>query len=106
KVLAKYHQVDAVNRAIESTYEAMQGDGRGGVVWHTQGAGKSYSMVFFMGKARRDERFANPTIVTVVDQTDLDNQLYETIARQTSLSQSVKQADSIDSGPDSLRALL
>src|SRR2546430_10848342 len=43
KVLAKYHQADAVNRAIEATAEAKEGDGRAGVVWHTQGAGKSYS---------------------------------------------------------------
>ena len=48
KVMAKYHQVDAVNRAVEATAAAMQGDGRAGVVWHTQGSGKSYTMVFYV----------------------------------------------------------
>ncbi len=55
-VLAKYHQVDAVNRAVEATAAAMESDGRAGVVWHTQGAGKSYSMVFYVTKLRRDSR--------------------------------------------------
>ncbi len=50
-------------------------DGRGGVVWHTQGAGKSYSMVFYVDKLRRDPRFENPTVVAVTDRTDLDEQL-------------------------------
>ena len=53
-------------------------DRRGGLVWHTQGAGKSYTMVFFANKLRRDARFANPTVVAVTDRTDLDNQLAET----------------------------
>ena len=78
KVLAKYHQVDAVNAAVESVAQAMGGDRRGGVVWHTQGAGKSYTMVFFVNKLRRDPRFGNPTIVAVTDRTDLDNQLADT----------------------------
>ena len=77
KVMAKYHQVHAVHAAVESVAVAM-GDGkRGGLVWHTQGAGKSYTMVFFTNKLRRDERFSNPTIVAVTDRTDLDNQLLE-----------------------------
>ena len=68
KVMAKYHQVDAVNRAVEATAEAMTDESRrAGVVWHTQGAGKSYSMVFYATKLRRDVRFANPTIVCVTD---------------------------------------
>ncbi len=68
KVMAKYHQVDAVNRAVEATWEAMEDRSRrAGVVWHTQGAGKSYSMVFFVTKLRRDTRFRNPTIVCVTD---------------------------------------
>ena len=57
KVLAKYHQVAAVHAAVESVAAAMGGDRRGGVVWHTQGAGKSYTMVFFANKLRRDPRF-------------------------------------------------
>ena len=107
KVMAKYHQVDAVNRAVQATAEAMEdGTGRAGVVWHTQGSGKSYSMVFFATKVRRDRRFANPTIVCVTDTLDLDNQLSETFARQAHLAPVVRQADSIQDGADSLHALL
>ena len=106
KVMAKYHQVDAVNRAVEATFEAMEGDGRAGVVWHTQGAGKSYSMVFYVTKLRRDERFANPTVVCVTDTNDLDNQLMETFARQAHLAPVVDQADRIKGGPRGLYELL
>lgn len=106
KVMAKYHQVDAVKRAVASTADAMASDGRAGVVWHTQGAGKSYSMVFFVTKLRRDKRFRNPTVVCVTDTNDLDNQLAGTFARQSGLRDAVKQADSIKSGPRSLHQLL
>jgi type I restriction enzyme, R subunit len=106
KVLAKYHQVDAVSRAIEATAEAMDDDGRAGVVWHTQGAGKSYSMVFYTQKLRRDPRFENPTVVCVTDRIDLDQQLMETFAKQSELSQAVKQAEEISGGSGSLYELL
>src|ERR1700740_301594 len=69
KVMAKYHQVHAVDAAVESAAEAMVSARRGGLVWHTQGAGKSYTMVFFVNKLRHDERFANPTVVAVTDRT-------------------------------------
>jgi type I restriction enzyme R subunit len=94
KVMAKYHQVHAVNAAVESCAEAMVSDRRGGLVWHTQGAGKSYTMVFFANKVRRDERFANPTIVAVTDRTDLDNQLADTFTG-THLAPQCHQADEI-----------
>lgn len=82
KVMAKYHQVHAVEAAVESVARAMQeGHRRGGLVWHTQGAGKSYTMVFFANRLRRDRRFANPTIVAVTDRTDLDNQLADSPQR-------------------------
>jgi len=96
KVMAKYHQVDAVNRAVESTWQAMADRShRAGVVWHTQGAGKSYSMVFFVTKLRRDRRFGNPTIVCVTDTNDLDNQLSETFDRQAHLAPAVARAERI-----------
>jgi type I restriction enzyme R subunit len=94
KVMAKYHQVHAVNAAVESCAAAMGSDHRGGLVWHTQGAGKSYTMVFFANKVRRDERFANPTIVAVTDRTDLDNQLADTFTG-THLAPQCQQADEI-----------
>ncbi|MGI8700831.1 MAG: type I restriction endonuclease, partial [Nocardioidaceae bacterium] len=96
KVMAKYHQVDAVNRAVQATWEAMADRSRrAGVVWHTQGAGKSYSMVFFVTKLRRDRRFANPTIVCITDTNDLDNQLSETFERQAHLAPAVARAERI-----------
>ena len=105
KVMAKYHQVHAVNAAVESAAHAMASDRRGGLIWHTQGAGKSYTMVFFVNKLRRDERFANPTVVAVTDRTDLDNQLADTFTG-THLAPLCKQADEIRGGPNSLYELL
>ena len=105
KVLAKYHQVDAVHAAVESIAQAMGADRRGGVVWHTQGAGKSYTMVFLVNKLRRDPRFGNPTIVAVTDRTDLDNQLADTFTG-THLAAGCRQADEITGGPNSLHTLL
>ncbi len=64
KRVAKYHQYWAVNAAVESTVEAAgpDGDRRGGVVWHTQGSGKSFEMVFYAAKIMRDPRMENPTL--------------------------------------------
>ena len=105
KVMAKYHQVHAVHAAVESVAQAMGGDRRGGLVWHTQGAGKSYTMVFFVNKLRRDPRFGNPTIVAVTDRTDLDDQLAETFTG-THLAAACEQAEEITGGPESLHELL
>jgi type I restriction enzyme, R subunit len=105
KVLAKYHQVDAVYAAVESVAQAMGGDQRGGIVWHTQGSGKSYTMVFFVNKLRREPRFQNPTIVAVTDRTDLDNQLADTFTA-THLAAVSQQADEIKGGANSLYELL
>jgi type I restriction enzyme R subunit len=95
KVVAKYHQVDAVRRAVETTADAMASDGRAGVIWHTQGSGKSYTMVFYARKLRSDPRFQNPTIVALTDRTALDTQLYETFARERTLAPAVEQAETI-----------
>lgn len=83
KRLAKYHQYWAVNVAVESTVYAAspEGDRRGGVVWHTQGSGKSFEMLFYAAKIMRDPRMANPTLVFITDRNDLDDQLFgETFA--------------------------
>ena len=81
KRVAKYHQYWAVNKAVESVVAASSpaGDKRGGVVWHTQGSGKSFEMVFFAGKIMTDTRMGNPTLVFLTDRQDLDNQLYEEV---------------------------
>lgn len=83
KILAGYHQYHAVNKAIESTERATMehGDRRIGVVWHTQGSGKSLSMVFYAGKLVISEELENPTIVVITDRNDLDDQLYSTFLK-------------------------
>lgn len=79
KILAGYHQYFAVRKAIESTKKATQTDGKGGVFWHTQGSGKSLSMVFYAHLLQ--EALDSPTIVVLTDRNDLDNQLYGQFAK-------------------------
>ena len=74
KILAGYHQYFAVRKAIESTKHATITDGKGGVFWHTQGSGKSLSMVFYAHLLQ--EALDSPTIVVLTDRNDLDDQLY------------------------------
>ena len=118
KKLAAYHQYYAVNKAVESTLRATginrmiplvaespsnfgfktvkeqaEGDHRAGVVWHTQGSGKSLSMVFYTGKIV--QRLNNPTVVVITDRNDLDDQLFETfVASKQLLNQTPVQAES------------
>jgi type I restriction enzyme R subunit len=77
KKIAKYHQYWAVNKAVFSTIEAVEGDGRAGVVWHTQGSGKSLEMEWYAGKIMRHPAMENPTIVVLTDRNDLDDQLFD-----------------------------
>ena len=87
KKLAAYHQYYAVNRAVESTIEAsgLNGNKKGGVVWHTQGSGKSLSMVFYSGKLITSSEMKNPTLLVLTDRNDLDDQLFETFASSKQL---------------------
>lgn len=87
KKLAAYHQFFAVNKAVQSTVIASgeNGDKRGGVVWHTQGSGKSLSMVFYSGKLITSPEMKNPTIVVITDRNDLDDQLFDTFASSVQL---------------------
>ncbi|HSY34808.1 MAG TPA: type I restriction endonuclease subunit R [Acidobacteriaceae bacterium] len=97
KKVAGYHQFHAVNRAIEATVSAadIQGDRRAGVVWHTQGSGKSLTMVFYAGRLALDPRLQNPTIVVLTDRNDLDDQLFGTFSRcHETLRQPPMQAES------------
>ncbi|PIQ82948.1 MAG: DEAD/DEAH box helicase [Candidatus Omnitrophica bacterium CG11_big_fil_rev_8_21_14_0_20_64_10] len=80
KKLAGYHQFHAVRKAIESTVKAVKGDRRVGIVWHTQGSGKSLTMAFYAGKVIRHPAMENPTLVILTDRNDLDDQLYQTFA--------------------------
>ncbi len=79
KILAGYHQYFAVNKAILSTKKATETNGKGGVFWHTQGSGKSLSMVFYAHLLQ--EALNSPTIVVLTDRNDLDNQLYSQFAK-------------------------
>ena len=92
KILAAYHQYFAVKKAIESTRKAVVTDGKGGVFWHTQGSGKSLSMVFYAHLLQ--EALDSPTIVVLTDRNDLDDQLYGQFSRCRSfLRQTPVQAD-------------
>lgn len=94
KKVAAYHQYYAVNKAVTTTQTAAaeKGDRRAGVVWHTQGSGKSLSMVFYTGKLVL--ALDNPTIVVLTDRNDLDDQLFETFSNcQQLLRQEPQQAE-------------
>ena len=93
KILSQYHQYFGVKKAIVSTVTKGVKTGKAGILWHTQGSGKSFSMVFYSGNMIK--LLNNPTIVVVTDRNDLDNQLYETFAKcDYYLKQKPKQADS------------
>lgn len=98
KRLAKYHQFHAVNKAVTAALGAMdRGDGRAGVVWHTQGSGKSLEMLFCVTKLMSHPAMANPTVVVITDRNDLDDQLFdEVFAPARTLPQAPIQADSRD----------
>ena len=117
KILAGYHQFHAVRKAVESTVRAMapwegvredpasyglpsvaaqgQGDKRAGVIWHTQGSGKSLLMAFYVGQLVRHAALRNPTIVVITDRNDLDDQLFGTFSMcQDLIRQTPIQANS------------
>lgn len=105
KKIAGYHQFHAVREAINSTIAATQDvkDGKCGVVWHTQGSGKSISMSCYAAKLMNHPRMNNPTLVVVTDRNDLDGQLFQTFANSRELlREEPEQADS----RDELRKLL
>lgn len=96
KKIAQYHQYFAVKKAIETTIAATktEGDKKAGVVWHTQGSGKSLSMVFYTGKIVTHPAMQNPTIVVLTDRNDLDDQLFETFTNCNQLLRQLpKQAE-------------
>lgn len=96
KKICLYHQYFGVNKAIQSTLKALKpkGDGRIGIFWHTQGSGKTLSMVFYVNKAKRIPELQSPTFVFLTDRNDLDNQFYRTFAR-SGYAVLAKQAETI-----------
>ena len=85
KRIAKPHQYFAVTTAVGSTVEAVRSDGRAGVVWHTQGSGKSFEMELYATAVHRTPALANPTIVVITDRQELDGQLFESFENSTLL---------------------
>lgn len=105
KKIAAYHQYYGVNEAVESTIFATseQGDKRIGVMWHTQGSGKSISMLFYAGKLLSQPELKNPTILVVTDRNDLDGQLFQTFSSGKEL---IKQTPQQVEDREQLRQLL
>ncbi|MCY6492815.1 type I restriction endonuclease subunit R [Leptolyngbya sp. GGD] len=83
KKMAGYHQYHAVNKAVAETVKATapEGDKKVGIIWHTQGSGKSLSMAFYAGKIIQHPAMANPTLVVLTDRNDLDDQLFTTFSK-------------------------
>lgn len=103
KKIAGYHQFHAVRKAIQAILTAQGGDGKGGVIWHTQGSGKSLLMTFLAGRVMRHPGLENPTLVVLTDRNDLDNQLFATFGRCKDLfGEDPVQADSISDLKDLL----
>jgi len=105
KKIAGYHQYHAVNRALTETISACaeDGDQRVGVVWHTQGSGKSLTMAFYAGRLVLEPKLQNPTIVVITDRNDLDDQLYGTFSRCSEL---LRQAPVQAEDREHLRSLI
>ena len=94
KIMGAYHQYFAVNKAVNSTVKAINSNHKAGVFWHTQGSGKSLSMVFYVNKLQ--QKLESPTFVVITDRNDLDDQLYSQFAKCSDfLRQTPKQATSM-----------
>lgn len=94
KRIAKPHQYFAVTKAVGATVRAVDSDGRAGVVWHTQGSGKSMEMELYTAKIMRHPRLANPTVVLLTDRTELDTQLFDGFAVSDLLPEKPQQVAS------------
>jgi type I restriction enzyme R subunit len=108
KKIAGYHQFRAVRKARASVLASLrppsgEGDGRGGVIWHTQGSGKSLTMLMLAGALIREPRLTNPTVVMITDRNDLDDQLFDTFAAGRAL---LRQAPVQAENREQLKALL
>lgn len=88
KRIAKPHQYFAVTKAVGSTVDALESNGKAGVVWHTQGSGKSMEMELYAHAVSRQPKLKNPTLVVVTDRTELDSQLFEAFNRSQLLAES------------------
>jgi type I restriction enzyme, R subunit len=96
KRIAKAHQYFAVEKAVRKTIEAVRSDGKAGVVWHTQGSGKSLEMELYAFQIATHPSLGNPTIVVITDRTDLDDQLFESFVTSELLPEKPLQAPTRD----------
>ncbi len=103
KKVAAYQQYNATNKAIISTVSAIASNHKAGIVWHTQGSGKSLTMVFYTGKLVLEPKLENPTIVVLTDRNDLDDQLFGTFSR---CSEILRQEPKMAVTRDSLKSLI
>lgn len=103
KKMSMYNQYFGVNRAVDNTLKAINGNKKIGVFWHTQGSGKSLSMVFYVNKIRKLEELNGPTVLFLTDRNDLDQQLYKTFLRTG--YPIAKQAESIKGLEGKLRGV-
>lgn len=104
KIIAGYHQFNAVRKAIDRTINAINTDKRIGTVWHSTGSGKSFSMAFFAGMAVVNDKLQNPTLIVLTDRNDLDNQLFGQFSRVSHLlRQTPKQIENRSDLKESLR---
>lgn len=104
KKMCKYHQYYGVNRAVDKTIRAMglKGNKKIGTFWHTQGSGKTLSMVFYVNKLRHIEELKSPTVLFLTDRRDLDDQIYKTLKR-TGYSALAKHMETIEELKEKLR---
>jgi len=93
KILAGYHQYHATNKAIKTTIEAINNSKKAGIIWHTQGSGKSLTLAFYAGKLQVQEELNNPTLVILTDRNDLDDQLFQTFSNIRCLRETPQQAN-------------
>jgi type I restriction enzyme R subunit len=105
KIIAGYHQFHAVKRAVECTVTASEpkGDQKVGVIWHTQGSGKSFLMAFYAGRLVKHPSMANPTLVILTDRNDLDDQLFSTFSMCKDL---IRQRPEQDNSREELQKIL
>jgi type I restriction enzyme R subunit len=96
KLIAKSHQYFAVSKAVGKTIEATRSDGRAGVVWHTQGSGKSLEMEFYANQVLTHPAFGNPTILVLTDRLDLDSQLFDSFDASELLTDQPRQVATRD----------
>ncbi|HEC57421.1 MAG TPA: type I restriction endonuclease subunit R [Candidatus Syntrophoarchaeum butanivorans] len=104
KLMAMYHQYHAVKAVLDSSVKVVKSDDkRIGVIWHTQGSGKSLTMIFYVSKLLVHPELGNPTIVVLTDRNDLDNQLYERFSEAKDLLPEPVQAESVEDLKEKLR---